>query len=344
MRKYSIIPILATALCFYSCDNGEKKENKVELVKVKTVLVEKKEVNIPVRTSGILASENEIKLSFKTGGIIKNINVDDGDYVEAEKKLASLDLSEIKAKVNQAGLALNKAERDYQRVQNLYQDSVATLENLQNAETALNVAQSDYRVASFNLRHSEIRAPSKGTILRRLSEENEIVAAGQPIFLFASTGGKWIIKTGITDKDIIRISLGDTAWVHFDPYPQHKFPAKITEIGSSADPYTGTYKVELSLQETDKKLVNGFIAKVGIFPSVRKQFNVIPVDALVNANEYNGYVFIIEDGKHKRRKVNLGDIINGEIIVNKGIEEGAKIVVDGANYLQDDSIIEIINN
>ena len=335
--------ILLAIFIISSCHNAREKDNTPEVIHVKTGKVEKRKVSIPIRSSGMLASDEEIKLSFKSGGIIENIPVNDGHKVGKGELLASLDLSEIEARLKQAEQALEKARRDYQRVQNLYRDSVATLENLQNAETALEVARSDFRIAEFNYRHSKIHAPSKGIILRRLAEENEMVAAGQPIFIFASGEGNWIIRTGITDKDIVKLSTGDSARIHFDPYPGQSFLAFVSEIGEMADPYTGTYEVELSMEPTDKKLVNGFIGRIMIFPSVQNEFLMIPVDALREANGQQGYAYVLrEDGSHQKKKLILGEIIDDKIIVKSGISEDQQVITEGSVYLDEDSKIQLI--
>ena len=109
---------------------------------------------------GKLASKEELKLSFKTGGIISEIFVDEGQTVKKGQVLAKLNLSEIQAQVNQAILGLDKAERDYRRANNLYKDSVVTLEQLQNTTTALDIAKSNVKIAEFNLQFSTIKAQS----------------------------------------------------------------------------------------------------------------------------------------------------------------------------------------
>jgi len=79
-----------------------------------------------IRSTGKLASEVEFRLSFKTGGIIDEIFVEEGEKVGKGQTLAKLELSEIESRVDQARLSVNKAERDFQRAKNLFQDSVVT--------------------------------------------------------------------------------------------------------------------------------------------------------------------------------------------------------------------------
>ena len=129
-----------------------------------TVLLEEQEYKIPVVTTGLLGTAREMKLSFKTGGIIKEIKVREGQSCTKGEVLASLDLSEISAQVNQARIASEKAYRDLNRARNLYRDSVVTLEQYQNARSAYELAKNQKDIADFNLRHSMIKAPSDGKI------------------------------------------------------------------------------------------------------------------------------------------------------------------------------------
>ncbi|MBY0425973.1 MAG: biotin/lipoyl-binding protein, partial [Cytophagales bacterium] len=132
-----LIPFLGLVL-FTACSSHKKEAPAVQentVVSVKTSIVQKENTQLPVVASGLVASSTEARLSFKTGGIIDKIYVEEGDYVKKGQLLATLKLNEIKAQVAQAEEALQKADRDLKRVTNLYKDSVASLEQLQNVTT-----------------------------------------------------------------------------------------------------------------------------------------------------------------------------------------------------------------
>ena len=116
--------------------------------------------------------------------------------------------------------AHKKANRDFIRAENLYKDSVATLELYQDAKTALDIAKSNLEVARFNLKYSKIEAPSNGRILKILLEENEMTSPGYPVVLFGSTRENWVVRTNVSDKDMISIQIGDSAKITLDPYPE----------------------------------------------------------------------------------------------------------------------------
>ena len=330
-----------------SCGDKSKKESdtRENLIKVKAAEVVEKNIVFPIHSSGKLSAKTEQKLSFKTGGIINKIFVDEGQSVRKGQLLAELNLSEIRARVNLAEQALGKAERDFNRTGNLFKDSVVTLEQLQNAETALEVAKSNLEIARFNLKYSTIVAPSQGKILRRLMEENEVAGSGIPVILFASTDDRWVVRINLTDKDIINISPGDSALVKFDAYQDTDFKATVTEIGKAADPYTGTYEVELTVKPVkDKKLVSGFIAKVDIYSgSLTKKYMSVPIDALADYNEESGYVYEIQDSIVIRKKIEFSKILNDEVLINYGLLPGTKLVTEGINYINDSTKIVIVD-
>lgn len=309
------------------------------VVRVRTMIADVQEVVSPIRTSGKLASRTESRLGFKTGGIIMEILVREGQNVGEGQLLARLNLEEIESQVRQAGFVLEKAERDHARALNLYRDSVATLEQLQNSETALEVARSNARIADFNLSFSTIRAPSQGKILKRVAEENEIISPGYPVFIFASTQGDWIVRSSLTDQDVVRVNMLDSALISFDAYPGEVFRGLVSETGTAADPYTGTYEIEIQLVRKPARLVSGLIANIRIFPSETEKKIILPMESLVEGTGLTGYVYVLESDRPVRREVSLARLVDEGMVVESGIGVGDEVVIQGARYLDPESRI-----
>lgn len=328
-------------LLLWGCHNTDPSKTEEKIQRVTIVAVSPQEFRQPIHTSGKLSSKTEVKLSFKTGGIIDQIPVNEGQSIKKGRLLASLNLAEIEAKKQQAEQAFQKAVRDYQRVDNLYRDSVATLEHLQDARTAMEVARTHVEIAQFNLKYSTIEAPATGKILLKLSEENEIVSAGQPVMLFGSTEDDWIVKANLTDRDIVRVNLGDPARIFFDAYPGVDFPARITQVGKSADPYTGTYEVELAVHPGKYELASGFIAKADILPPHADSCLLLPIDVLVEAENHQGKLFVVKDSIAHLRTVTIRQV-TGMICITSGLDPGEEVVLEGANYLTDGEKVRIV--
>lgn len=367
-----LIPTLALSLLLASCgEPPSTDEIKKETVAktINTVKAEPVKYRHTVFATGRLSSSEEAKLSFKTGGIVKKIYVREGQQVRKGQLLAELELDEIRAQSQQAQigqeqaaitienakLALRLAERDYENAQGLYRDSVATLEQLQNAEVQLDNARNqleasqkglgfsaqNVEIAQFNLRHSKIIAPANGVILKKVSEVNELVGPGTPVFLFGSKDKAQVIRVNVTDKDVIFVELGDEAKVNFDAYPNTEFQGNVRELASMADPYTGTFEVEIEVQPNGKRLLSGFIGTVLIETQAKEALVAVPIDALVGAHEEEGQVFTVKNGRAQTQTVSIFKIDADQILLRAGLQPGAEVVVSGNGYLEENDLVSI---
>ena len=104
IRSISFVIIL---LIIAGCKPAEQKSLvRDNTVNIRIQPAEIIEYKIPVRVTGVLGTTTQMKLSFKTGGIIKQLNIREGESVRRGEVLAVLDLSEVRAQVNQARIGL----------------------------------------------------------------------------------------------------------------------------------------------------------------------------------------------------------------------------------------------
>lgn len=337
--------ILITSILLTSCQQPGTKQlstNKTEKVPVRVVRVTKKKLLIPITSQGKLTAGIESLLSFKIPGIIDRIYVNEGKEVKKGQLLATLDMAEIRAQVNQAKAAFNKAERDLNRMKNLHQDKVITLEALQNSETAFEVATSDLEIASFNRKYAVITAPADGQILYLKSEVNEIVKSGTTVFEFANTQQSWIVKAGLIDREVIKIAQGDSAVVYFDALPTTPFQAVVSLIPNAPNPSTGTYEVEISLKKYEPRLRSGFYSKVNIFPSQRNEYVIVPLMALVEGDGREGIVYTPSGEGVVAHKVRVEEFVADEIAISGDVDKLDFVITDGVEDLTTRSEIEIV--
>jgi membrane fusion protein, multidrug efflux system len=342
--KHITYLLIVSVLFYVSCQSAKPIPQVEQLIPVKVAPLQRQVVSIPVHTSGRLYPSVAAKLSFKTGGIIANIRVDEGQSVKKGQLLAALELSEINAKVKQAKNGYQKALRDKQRVQNLYNDRASTLEQLQNVTTALEVAQANLDIANFNLKHSQIHAPANGKILKRMEEPNQMIAAGYPVFLFGSTDNRWVVKVGVSLRDVVKLKLQDRGQITFDAYGEKQFESIVTEVSESVDPASGTCEVELELAKDEQiKWIAGLIAAVDIFPSDKREYLKIPIDALVEAEGSEGYVFTVRDNKAYKVKLTIVHLKEDYALALETNEKLTKVVTEGAPYLTDGKKVNIVS-
>ena len=348
--KYSFLPFLFV-LSFLSCKEKYVDENTLE-ASTKTNIPAVRVANIvlttdpiPIEASGTVGAKAEVKLAFKTGGIINKIFVKETQRIRKGQLLASLRTTEIDAQVKKAEQGVAKATRDLTRIKKMYADSVATLENVEDLTTVLDLAKSDLEIATFNQEYSKIVAPVSGKVLKKLAENNELIGPGVPVFLIATNAGKgYNLKIGVADKDVIRLHLGDKASILFDAYSDIEFSAIVSEIGEAADPRTGVFPIELSIQaQKEHPLKNGFIAKVQLFPSNQAAYYKIPMNALVEGYKSKANIYTIHENKAEKISIQPAYIGNDFFTISEnGLNGIEQVITDGAAYLKDGMEVMVV--
>lgn len=316
---------------------------------VRTAAAESAAVGAGVRAVGILGPRDELRLSFKAGGVVERVSVDVGDRVRAGQVLAVLKRAEVDAVVAQAAEAVEKSRRDLERARQLRADEVATQEQVEDLTTAYNVARSSLEAAQFNARFASIVAPADGVVLHRLAKASELVQGGQPVLVIGATGEGWVVRTALADRDAVRVNLGDVATVTFDAFPGRRFAGRVTRIGSSADPSTGTFEVEIEVVPDGARFARGLVAKVELAlggGDDEASQTVVPVTALVEANGPAAIVYVLDAGAGvaRRRTVTVGPIVGERVVVIAGLDPGELVVTDGAAWLTDGRPVRVVSD
>jgi membrane fusion protein, multidrug efflux system len=342
----TILFISATAVVLTGCNGKSQAANVTEdAIAVKVQPVATTQYAPVLKYSGAMASTAEARLSFKIGGIISKIYVKEGDHVVKGQLLATLDLTEINAQVQQASQGVEKVQRDVNRVKNLYNDTVATLEQVQNASTQLQLAEESLRIARFNQQYAQIRATESGSIVKKLMNEGELASAGAPVFQFNGTAGNdWVIRFGVSDKDWAVLKKGGRASVEIDAYPNKTFSGTITEIAQGADVASGTYEVEVKVLPGGARFAAGLFSTVRLQPAAEQTVTMIPVEALSEANDKTGYVYTVNaDGKTvTKNKVTIAFLENNKAAIVSGLDNTKEVITEGVGYLTDKSLVKII--
>lgn len=298
-----------------------------------------------LRYSGTIASATEANLSFKTGGIIARIYVKEGDHVTRGQLLATLDLTEINAQVQQAAHGAEKAQRDVTRARNLYNDTVATLEQLQNATTQQQVAEENLRIARFNQQYAAIRATDDGTILKKIMNEGEMAAPGAPVFFMSgNSGSDWVMRFGVSDKDWAVLRKGNKGEVSLDAYPQRTFPGVVSQIAEGADVANGTYEIEVKVIPNGVRFASGLFGTVQLQPSDLQRVTLVPIEALAEADGKKGFVYTLNADQKtvQRHAVTIAFLEKDKAAIVSGLDGVQQVITEGVGYLTEKALVKVM--
>lgn len=318
-------------------------DENVVPVNVQTVTYE--QVSNPVIASGPVRPVSEQSLAFKVSGIVGQVLVKEGQYVKKGQALAKLVLEEIDANVAKAEAVLADAKRQKDRITALSGRNMASDQTNRQAETALQVAQADLRIAKFNRQYAVIRAPENGRILTRAIEPNELVQAGQQAFMFADEKRGWSVRLSVADVDVIKLRLGDSAEIKLDAYPNRVFTGVIREISGRANAMSQTFEVDVVFDEKNlPPLYSGLIAHTDIKPSQTQNLAKVPLTAFIRADGQKGSVYLVESATTVSLKsVEIAYLSGSNAMITSGLEDGDKVVIDGGPFIVAGSTITILN-
>jgi RND family efflux transporter MFP subunit len=297
-----------------------------------------------IRTNGLLANRDEIRLAFKVGGVIKRLAAAEGEPVRKGQKLAEIEQTEVNAQVEQARQACEKANRDVARGERLYADKVISLEQLQDLRTQAAVAAASLNSAEFNWNYAAIVAPRDGTVLRRLAEEREVVAAGAPVLILGAQDRGFVVRAGLADREIVQVRIGDAVHVRLDALPDTTLDGKVTEIASAADRASGMFGVEVAIDSrAELPLKSGLVAKLTIVPASAHSGSrvYVPIGAIVEGNGRSARLFVLDNDRARARDIEVAFIEGGVVALASGVDAGEQVITDGALYLEDGERVAI---
>ena len=307
--------------------------------------VERMMVSDPILATGTTQPDHETVLSFKTAGVIRSISVNAGDRVTRGEVLAELDPRDLDAALKQAANAHDRAVRDLARYESLHKDGFVAESTYDDARTQESTTRAAALAAEANRAYGQLVAPNDGTVLARAADPAAVVNVGAPILTLSNETLSDVLKTGITDRDVLNLALGDPAEIRFAAYPARVFRAAVSEIGRQADPRTGVFEVKLAIADGQGRLPAGLIGEARITPaSHARSVTAIPVAALLEANGSDGEVVVADGGRAiaHHRHVRLGDMFDKAIEISTGLRPGEYVVTDGAVWLDEGEPFAIV--
>ena len=208
----------------------------------------------------------------------------------------------------------------------------ATSDQVAAQEAAVAAAQASLDAANVDLAHSVIRAPIAVTIVRQDGNTGEVVAAGQS-FISLNSNAHFEVKTLVSEVDMAKIKVGQTATVRLDAYPDSTFSATVVAIDPSATITSGVpaYKVTVQFTDADARIKAGLTANLSIDIGGANDTLVVPQSAIITQGTQT-YVLVIKGSVRTLTPVVVGTIDNsGNAQIVSGISEGDRVAAFGTS-------------
>ena len=347
MKLLSVLILSSLMLSLVACKEAAKNttiEQPVRPVKLFAIGVNSDET-IRSFPAEVVANQGSY-LAFRVNGELLEFPALAGQHVEKGQLLAKLDPEDFQLQYDERKARFELAQSQLQRVKKLFDKSITSQSELDQALANKQVAESALKIAKTNLDNSELRAPFSGTIAKVFVKNYENIQAKQNI-LRLETRDLMDVVIQVPEKLIARIDKDANyqPTVVFDGYPDKSYTLTIKEFDTQADPATLTYKVVFSLPvPKDFNLLAGMTGRVDIDLSKithsQSNYILLPVEAVFSepteqANSSYVWVYDQQTGKVNKHAVKVGQLHKSGIEVLSGLEQGQTVVAAGVHYLKE---------
>lgn len=322
---------LITALCLAGC-SGDKTSKPRQAVLVEAAPIAKADFADTLDAVGTALANEQVILSAPVTERVTSINFADGGYVAKGQVIATMAIAQEQAELAAAQAQALQAGQQLQRVQALKARGFATAALLDQQLALANAAKASADQSRAAINDRVIRAPFGGWLSLRTVSPGAIVTAGTAI---ATVSDISRIKLDFTvpETRLSTIREGQTIRAVSAAWPDRPFNGTIATIDPVIDPATRAVRVRAILPNPDHALKPGMLLTVSIV-SRQRQSLALPELAVVGDGE-DRFVFVVEDRKAKRVKVDTGLRQNGLVEILGGVKAGQQVVTDGVVKLSD---------
>jgi len=306
-------------------DGGDKDAGAP--VPVEVVTLERGRIEETLRFSATLEAETAVQVLARTTGQVRSRAVEEGDKVKQGAVMLRLEREDQASSLRRAQTELEQAQRNYKAQQDLHKKGVVSDQTYENAEfdvKRLKIARDD---AARALRYTTVSAPISGTVTQRMVKRGDLVAPNQPLFEVVDFESL-VANVYVPEKDIGRVAVGGIARLSAPTTGEAIEDGEVKRVAPVVDPRTGTVKVTIALDDT-QKLRPGMFVDVQLVVADRSDAILLPRRALVYDND-EPYAFKVEGGDTAKR-VLIEPIAEDQDFVTPatGFDEGDSVVVAG---------------
>ena len=340
------------------CDEGVAQNAVPQAPAVSAADVVVKSISQWDSFNGRIEAVESVQLRPRVSGYIDKVNYTDGQEVKKGEVLFTIDDRTYRAALEQAQATLARAktqaslaQSEASRTDKLINTNLVSREEWEQRRSAAAQAQADIRAAQaavdaaqLNLDFTKVTAPIDGRASRALITSGNLVTAGDS----AS-----VLTTLVSQKTVyVYFDVDESTYLHYqnlarsgqgassnhlalpveiglvgeDGYPHQ---GKVDFLDNQLTPSTGTIRMRALLDNAQRQFTPGLFARVRLPGSAEFKATLID-DKAVLTDQDRKYVYIVDkEGKAQRRDITPGRLAAGLRIVQKGLNPGDKVIVDG---------------
>ncbi|WP_175763565.1 efflux RND transporter periplasmic adaptor subunit [Burkholderia ambifaria] len=348
----------ALLLALSGCHDGKGESSAHPLPEVGVTTVAPRTIRLADEFNGRVEAVDAVELRPRVSGYLQRVAYKEGDLVAQGAVLFQIDprpyriaLDRANAQQQRARAAASLASVQLKRVQTLIDAHATSQEELDNARASAEQARADLQAADaavadakLNLGFTDVRAPIAGRVGRAVATAGNLaraddtllttVVSQDPVYVYFDCDEQSYLRYNARRADPKHRAIGaDPVRVGLANETGFPHAGTVDFLDNRLDPQTGTIRARVRLSNADHTFTPGLYARVQLV-SGRAEDALLVDDKAVLTDQDRKYVYVIGAGdKALRRDVTIGRELDGERIVEKGLQSGDRVVVDGVQRI-----------
>lgn len=342
MKMRLIFICISPILLATACKNKEQeKEQSVQYTVTRPLRVD---TSFSKDYVAQIQSVKNIEIRAQEKGYLQSINVDEGRYVKSGQLLFKIVPSMYQAEFLKAQASVKEAELELMNSKILSDKNIVSKSETAIAQAKLDEAKADLALAQLHLSLTEIKAPFDGVLdriplkLGSLIEEGALLTTlsdNKSIYAYFNVPESEYLtyksQAGTEKLQNVSLVLANNEL--------HKYSGIVETIEGQFDNETGNIAFRAKFPNPDLLLKHGETGKVEMNLPL-KNVLIIPQKATYELQD-KVYVFVVDkDNKVKSRNVVIKNRLSNIYVIESGLEDGEKIVLEGVQNVKDDDKIE----
>ncbi len=320
---------MACSILTISCTQQEQ-EKKHETLTVTTEVVGLRSGEATGNYVGEIEEQNATSLSFTGSGAIKQMLVDEGQYVRKGQLIAVIDDTQARNSLAAAQAMLEQAQDGYNRLKQVHDAGSLADQQLVEMQSQLNQAIATRDMAQKSIQDCRLVSPVSGVVGKVSLRAGETALPSMTVCEVLNIESVKV-KVAVPEQEITSVTASTPSTITVAAVGSGEFRGGRIEKGVTADALTRTYDVKIHVSNPGHKLLPGMVASVRL--SNRGQSGqpqiTLPVTAVQQNSDGSNFVWTVEGGVAKRRTVTVGQLTGNRIVIASGVSQGEKVIVKG---------------
>jgi membrane fusion protein (multidrug efflux system) len=304
--------------------------------------------------TGSVEPERRADLRAEVSAVVLAVLKENGDPVRHGDLLVRLDSTSIRdtltaaeASDRAAAQAFEQTERQYQRMATLRQTGVVSAQQVEDAESRRNTAQSDREAARTRvvtarqqLERTEVRAPFDGIVSDRKVSAGDTAQMGKELVKVIDP--RSLRFEGLVSADSIgEVQAGQQVVFRIHGFAEREFLGTIARVNPSANATTRQVEVLVTFSDANQQPnVAGLYAE-GRVETRHTAALTLPASALVREGDH-AFAWRLKDRALQKVSLNIGerDARSGDFVLRSGLAEGDTLLRYPTSGLRDGQAVD----